>query len=48
MSGRNIFNKNYSTQVDFNENIQRSTNQSGVYLLSIFDGEQTQVQRIII
>jgi subtilisin-like proprotein convertase family protein len=47
-SGRKIFNRNYSTQGEFNENIQLNTIQAGVYLLSIFDGEQTQVQRIII
>ena len=48
MSGRTIFNKNYTSQGDFNENIQLSAVQSGVYLMTIFDGERTQVQRIII
>jgi subtilisin-like proprotein convertase family protein len=48
MSGRTIFTKKYSNQVDFNENVQLNTVQTGVYLLSIFDGERTQVQRIII
>jgi subtilisin-like proprotein convertase family protein len=48
ISGRTIFNKNYNVQGDFNENIQLNAVQTGVYLLSIFDGERTQVQRIII
>jgi subtilisin-like proprotein convertase family protein len=48
MSGRNVFNRNYSTQNDFNENIQLNAIQAGIYLLSIFDGERTQSQRIII
>jgi len=48
MSGRSIFKKNYTVQGDFNENITLDTVQSGVYLLSVFDGEQTQTQRIII
>jgi subtilisin-like proprotein convertase family protein len=48
ISGRTIFNKNYNVQGDFDENIQLNAVQTGVYLLSIFDGERTQVQRIII
>ncbi|WP_051224264.1 reprolysin-like metallopeptidase [Flavobacterium tegetincola] len=48
MSGRTIFNRNYTNQGDFNENIQLNNVQTGVYLLSIFDGERTQVERIII
>lgn len=48
MSGRTIFTKNYTVQGDFDENIQLNAVQTGVYLMSIFDGERTQVQRIII
>ncbi|MDD3003669.1 reprolysin-like metallopeptidase [Flavobacterium sp.] len=48
MSGRLIFDKNYINQVDFNENIQLNSVQSGVYLMSIFDGEKNLVKRIII
>jgi subtilisin-like proprotein convertase family protein len=48
ISGRTIFKKNYNVQGDFNENIQLNGVQAGVYLLSLFDGERTQVQRIII
>lgn len=47
MSGRIIFSKNYNSNGDFNENIQLGNVQTGVYLLSIFDGERKQVQRII-
>ncbi|WP_432672260.1 reprolysin-like metallopeptidase [Flavobacterium sp. SM2513] len=48
MSGRIIFKRAYSNQGDFNENVQLNMIQSGVYLISIFDGERTQVKRIII
>ena len=48
MSGRLIFEKNYSNQGDFNENIQLSSVQSGVYLMSLYDGENSQVKRLII
>lgn len=48
MSGRTIFKRNYSSQGDFNENVQLNAIQAGVYLISIFDGERTQVQKIII
>lgn len=48
MSGRAIFTKNYNSQGDFNENVQLDAIQSGVYMISLFDGENTQVKRIII
>ncbi len=48
VSGRTIFSKNYASQGDFNENIQLNSIQSGVYLLSIFDGETTETKRILI
>ena len=48
MSGRSIYKRNFNSQGNFNENIQLNAIQTGVYLLSIFDGERTQVQRIII
>ena len=48
MAGRIIFDKNYSNSGDFNENIQLNSVQTGVYLLSIFDGERTQIKRIIV
>lgn len=48
MAGRVIFEKRYNTQGDFNENIQLNSVSTGVYLMSIFDGERTQVKRIII
>lgn len=48
MSGRNIYKRNFNSQGSFNENIQLNSIQSGVYLLSIFDGERSQVQRVIV
>ena len=48
MAGRTIFQKSYTTQGEFNENIQLNAVQSGVYLMAIFDGQQTQVRRIIV
>ncbi|RZK24775.1 MAG: T9SS type A sorting domain-containing protein, partial [Flavobacterium sp.] len=48
MSGRLIFEKNYTNSGDFNENIQLSSVQSGVYLMSLYDGENSQVKRVII
>jgi subtilisin-like proprotein convertase family protein len=48
MSGRKIFSRSYSPQGEFNENIQLNALHTGIYLLSVYDGERTQVQRIII
>lgn len=48
MSGRLIFNNQYENAVDFNENIQVSNLQSGVYLLNIDNGKMSQTKRLII
>jgi hypothetical protein len=48
MRGRTIFEKNYSNQVTFNENIQLNNAQAGVYLVSVTDGNQKLVKRIVI
>jgi subtilisin-like proprotein convertase family protein len=48
MRGRAIFENNYSNQVTFNENIQLSNAQAGVYLVSITDGNEKIVKRIVI
>lgn len=47
-SGRTIFTKAFNVQGDFKENIQLNALQTGVYIMSIFDGERTEVKRIII
>ena len=48
MRGRIIFENNYSNQATFNENIQLNNAQSGVYLVSVTDGSQKIVKRIVI
>ncbi|HNP32171.1 MAG TPA: M12 family metallo-peptidase [Flavobacterium sp.] len=48
MRGRMIFENNYSNQATFNENIQLANAQSGVYLVSVSDGNQKIVKRIVI
>lgn len=48
MSGRLIFNNQYENAVDFNENIQVSNLQSGVYLLNVDNGKMNQTKRLII
>ena len=48
MRGRTIFENKYSNQAIFNENIQLNNAQAGVYLVSITDGNQKIVKRIVI
>ena len=48
MRGRIIFENNYSNQVAFNENIQLNNAEAGVYLVSVTDGNQKIVKRIVI
>jgi subtilisin-like proprotein convertase family protein len=48
MRGRVIFENNYSNQTMFNENIQLNNAQAGVYLVSITDGNQKMVKRLVI
>lgn len=48
MRGRTIFENKYSNQATFNENIQLNNAQSGVYLVSVTDGNQKIVKRIVI
>ncbi len=48
MRGRILFENNYSNQATFNENIQLNNAQAGVYLVSISDGNEKLVQRIVI
>ncbi len=46
--GRKIFEHTYSNQATFNENIQLSNVQSGVYLLRVTDGNRKTVKRIAV
>ncbi|MCF6131727.1 zinc-dependent metalloprotease [Flavobacterium wongokense] len=48
ISGRTIFENKYSNQATFNENIQLNNAQAGVYLVSVTDGNQKLVKRIVI
>jgi subtilisin-like proprotein convertase family protein len=46
--GRKIFENNYANQATFNENIQLSNAEAGVYLVSITDGSRKIVKKIVI
>lgn len=48
MRGRKIFENNYTNQTTFNENIQLNNAETGIYLVSITDGSQKIVKRIVI
>jgi subtilisin-like proprotein convertase family protein len=48
MRGRVIFENKYSNQATFNENIQLNNAQAGVYLVSVTDGNQKLVKRLVI
>jgi subtilisin-like proprotein convertase family protein len=48
MRGRQIFDKVYQNSGVFNQNIQLNNLQSGVYLVSVQDGDTKEVKRIII
>ncbi|MFV5690510.1 reprolysin-like metallopeptidase [Flavobacterium sp. LT1R49] len=46
--GRKIFEKEYGIQQNFNENIQLKNVQSGLYLLTVIDGDKKEVRKIVI
>lgn len=46
--GRNVFSNEYQNNGIFNENIQMSTIQSGIYLVKVQDGEQQLTKKIVI
>jgi reprolysin-like metallo-peptidase family M12B/type IX secretion system substrate protein len=48
MRGRMIFNQNYSGSSSFNEIIQLQNAQAGIYLLSVSDGQQKGIKRIVV
>jgi hypothetical protein len=48
MRGREIFNKTYSNNGFFNEELQLSNVQSGVYLVNVQDGNRKEVKKIVV
>ena len=48
LRGREIFKKTYPNPVDFSEVISLQNAQSGMYLVSISDGEKTRIRKIIV
>jgi hypothetical protein len=48
MRGREIFTKKYSNNGFFNENLQLSNAQSGIYLVTIQDGSSKVTKKIVI
>ncbi|WP_309609760.1 reprolysin-like metallopeptidase [Flavobacterium sp.] len=48
LRGRQVFEKKYSNNGAFNQNISLDKLESGVYLVSIIDGEKKTVKRIIV
>ena len=46
--GRSLFENTYSSQATFNENIQLNNVQTGIYLLTVTDGNRKVVKRIAI
>ena len=48
MRGRKIFENDFSGNTSFNENIHLNNAQSGVYLLTVTDGERKEVKKIVV
>lgn len=48
MRGRKIFGKTYANSGMFNQNLQLDQIQSGVYLVTVVDGDRKEVKRIVI
>ena len=48
LGGRKIFENAYPGVASFNENIQLNNVQSGIYMMSVTDGERKEVKRIVI
>jgi hypothetical protein len=46
--GREVFGQNYQNTGTFEQNIQLSSVQSGVYLVTVRDGERKEVKKIVI
>lgn len=48
LRGREIFNKSYQNSGVFNQNLQLSNVQAGVYLVTVQDGDRKEVKKIVI
>jgi len=46
--GRQIFERSFNNSGLFNENINLSNVQSGIYLVTVLDGAQKQVKKIVV
>jgi hypothetical protein len=46
--GRKIFEKKFENASNFNQNIQLTNAQAGIYLLTVIDGERKEVKKIVI
>jgi subtilisin-like proprotein convertase family protein len=46
--GRKLFEKEYSNKTHFNENVEMLNPQSGIYLLTVVDGNRKSVRKIVI
>lgn len=46
--GREIFNKSYQNSGLFNQDIQLNQVQSGIYIVSVLDGERKEVRKIVV
>lgn len=48
ISGRRIYNQSFQSAVNFNESIQLQNAQSGIYLVTVKNGERQETQKIVI
>jgi len=48
ISGRRIYNRNFQTTTIFNESIQLANTQSGIYLVTVKNGDRQETQKIVI
>lgn len=48
MRGRLVFEKNYQNTGTFNQNVQLNSVQSGIYMVTVQDGERKEVKKIVI
>ena len=48
MRGRLVFEKTYQNTGTFNQNVQLNNVQSGIYMVTVQDGERKEVKKIVI
>ncbi|MNG21391.1 hypothetical protein D3C84_1057470 [compost metagenome] len=46
--GRKIFENKFENASSFNQNIQLTSAQAGIYLLTVIDGDRKEVKKIVI